>query len=82
MCSSMLSLKFFVHSKQHSAHSEQKDQRMRQVVAYKRLRKSLSFQAQKVVAVAYILVFWIDSRLWEVVAHGGSAVCGELRQDL
>ena len=53
----MLSLKFFVHSKQHSAHSEQKDQRMRQVVAYKRLRKSLSFQAQKVVAVAYILVF-------------------------
>ena len=78
----MLSLKFFEYSKQHSAHSEQKDQRMRQVVAYKRLRKSLSFQAQKVVAVAYILVFWIDSRLWEVVAHGGSAVCGELRQDL
>ena len=55
---------------------------MRQVVAYKRLRKSLSFQAQKVVAVAYILVFWIGGRLWEVVAHGGSTVCVALRQDL
>ena len=55
---------------------------MRKVVAYKRLRKSLSFQAQKVVAVAYILVFWIGGRLWEVVAHGGSTVCVALRQDL
>ena len=73
MCSSMLSLKFFVHSKQHSAHSEQKDQRMRQVVAYKRLRKSLSFQAQKVVAVAYILVFWIGGRYerWSLNTRGG-----------
>ena len=35
----MLSLKFFVYSKQHSAHNEQKDQRMRQVVAYKRFKK-------------------------------------------
>ena len=53
----MLSLKFFVYSKYHSAHSEQSDQRMRrQVVAYKKLKtieKSLNFQAQKVVAVAY-----------------------------
>ena len=40
MCSSMLSLKFsVVYSKQHSARNEQKDQRMRQVVAYKRLKK-------------------------------------------
>ena len=52
----------------------------------KKSRKSLSFQAEKVVAVAYsgwsftggfnckaltrkILVFWIDGRLWEVVAY-------------
>ena len=34
------------------------------------------------VAVAYILVFWIGGRLWEVVAHGGSTVGGELRKDL
>ena len=33
MCSSMLSLKFFVYSKYHSAHSENRDQRTRQVVA-------------------------------------------------
>ena len=33
------------------------------------------------VAVAYILVFWICGRLWEVVAHEGSTVFGELRQD-
>ena len=40
MCRSMVSLKFsVVYSKQHSAHNEQKDQRMRQVVAYKRLKK-------------------------------------------
>ena len=36
MCSSMLSLKLFVYSI--SAHSENRDQRMRQVVAYKRLK--------------------------------------------
>ena len=68
---------------------------MRQVVAYKRLNKngkSLTRQAQKVVAVAdmrwsftrgstckalagKILVFWIGSRLREVVAHRGSTVC-------
>ena len=38
MCSSMLSLKFFVFPKWHSVHSEHKDQRKRQVVAYKRLK--------------------------------------------
>ena len=64
MCRSMVSLKFsVVYSKQHSAHNEQKDQRMRQVVAYKRLKK-LENQA-----VAYILVFWISGRLWDVVAY-------------
>ena len=31
-------LKFFVYSRQQSAHSEQRDQRMRQVVGYKRLK--------------------------------------------
>ena len=31
----MLSLMFFVYSTKHSAHSENRDQRMRQVVAYK-----------------------------------------------
>ena len=31
MCSSMLSLKFFVNSKYHSAHSVHRDQRMHQV---------------------------------------------------
>ena len=38
MCSSMLPLKFVVYSKYHSAHSENRDQRTRQVVAYKRLK--------------------------------------------
>ena len=33
-----VSPKFFVYSKLHSAHSEHRDQRMRQVVAYKRLK--------------------------------------------
>ena len=31
----------------YSAHSEQKDQRMRQVVAYNRLKKSLSLKGPK-----------------------------------
>ena len=55
MCSSIMSLKFFVYSKQHSAHSESRDH-VGQVVSYKRLkttRKSLNRQAQKVGAVAY-----------------------------
>ena len=37
MSSSKLLPKFFVYSKKHSAHSEHRDQRIRQVVAYKRL---------------------------------------------
>ena len=76
---------FFVYSTKHSAHSENRDQRMRQVVAYKQW-KIINRQAQKVVAVAYrrwsftrgsnckaltgkVLVFWIGGRLWEVVAY-------------
>ena len=50
MCSSMFSLKIFAYSKYHSAHSEPRDQRIRQVLAYKRLKttgKLLNFQAQK-----------------------------------
>ena len=38
MCSSMLLLKFFVYSKENSANSEHRDQKMRQVVAYKGLK--------------------------------------------
>ena len=38
MCNSMLSLKFLVCSKYDSAYSENRDQRMRQVVGYKRLK--------------------------------------------
>ena len=38
MCSSMLLLEFFVYSKENSANSEHRDQRMRQVVAYKGLK--------------------------------------------
>ena len=38
MCSSMLSLNFLVYSKYNSAPSENRDQRMHQVVAYKRLK--------------------------------------------
>ena len=38
MCSSMLLLQFFVYSKENSANSEHRDQRMRQVVAYKGLK--------------------------------------------
>ena len=55
MCSSMLSLKFFVYSKSHSAHSENRDQRMRQLVAYKGLKtmENINHQAQKMVLVAY-----------------------------
>ena len=54
-CNSILSLKFFVYSKKHSAHSEHRDQRMGQVVAYKRLKtmEIINHQAQKVVTVTY-----------------------------
>ena len=39
MCSSMLSLKFFVYSNKHSAQSEHRDQKTRQVVVtYKKLK--------------------------------------------
>ena len=48
----MLSLMFLVYSTKHSAHSENSDQRMRQVVAYKQW-KNINRQTQKVVAVAY-----------------------------
>ena len=61
MCSSMLSLTFIEYTKEHSAYSEHRDQRMRQMVAYNRLKqwKIINLQAQKVVAVAYrrLLVF-------------------------
>ena len=58
MCSSMLLLKFFVYSKENSANSEHRDQRMRQVVAYKALKTMENYilnliQAQKVVTVAH-----------------------------
>ena len=46
----------YILSRIASAHSEQRDQRIRQVVAYKSLKKdgkSLNFQSQKVVAVTY-----------------------------
>ena len=85
----MLPLKIFVYSKQHSAHSEHRDQRIR----YKRLKTIdiINRQVQKVAVVAYrrwsfprgsnckaltgkVLVFWISGRQWEVVAHGGSTV--------
>ena len=54
MCSSMLSLKFLLYCKKHSANNEHRDQRMGQVVAYKRLKQSkiINLQAQKVVPVA------------------------------
>ena len=79
MCSSMLSLKFFVYSKSHSAHSENRDQRMRQLVAYKGLKtmENINRQAPKMVLVAYgrwlftrgsnckaLTVFSIGGRLW------------------
>ena len=85
VCSPMFSLMFLVYSTKHSAHSENGDQRMRQVVAYKQW-KIINRQAQKVVVVAYrrwsftrgsnckaltgkFLVFWIGGHLWEVVAY-------------
>ena len=49
MCSSMLSLKFFVYSKYYSAQSEYRNQSMQQVVVYKKVknrRKILTFRAQ------------------------------------
>ena len=81
----MLPLMFLVYSTKHSAHSENGDQRMRQVVSYKQW-KIINRQTQKVVAVAYrrwsftrgsnckaltgkVLVFWIGGHLWEVVAY-------------
>ena len=45
MCSSKLLLKFFVYSKKHSTHSEHRDQRIRQVVAYKRLETMENHQS-------------------------------------
>ena len=58
MCSSMLSLKFFVYSNERTENSENRDQRMHQVVAYKGLKewKISDRQAQKVVVVAYRVV--------------------------
>ena len=56
MCSSMLSLKFFIYSKYHSAHSVHRDQRMRQVVTYRRLKameNHYTFRPKNVVAVTY-----------------------------
>ena len=54
MCSSMLSLKFLLYCKKHIANNEHRDQRMGQVVAYKRLKQSkiINRRTQKVVAVA------------------------------
>jgi len=51
----MLSLKFLVYCKKHSAHNEHRDQRMPHMVAYKRLKqwKIVNNQAQKVAAIAY-----------------------------
>ena len=58
MCSSMLLLKFVVYSRENSANSEHRGQRMRQAVSYKALKKMENYilnliQTQKVVAVAY-----------------------------
>lgn len=39
-CGSMLSLKFFIYSKQQSAHSKHSDQRICQVVAHKRSKNT------------------------------------------
>ena len=49
MCSSILSLKFFIYCKYHSACREHRDQRMCQVVAYKRIErgKSLTIRPKK-----------------------------------
>ena len=75
MCKSML-------TKYHSAHGENRDRRMREVVPYKRL-KTMENKAQKVVSVAYkrwsftrgsncnastrkIVLFWIGGHLWKV----------------
>ena len=52
----MLSLKFFIYSKYHSAHSVHRDQRMRQVVTYRRLKamkNHYTFRPKNVVAVTY-----------------------------
>ena len=69
-------------------HSEQKDQRMRQVVAYKKLKKTRKSSGPKGgrgrlhFGVLYLRSFMGGSRLREVVAHEGSTVFGELRQDV
>ena len=52
----MLSLKFFIYSKQQSAHSNHSDQRICQVVAHKRsknTRKIVKLSGPKRAAVAY-----------------------------
>ena len=69
MCSSMLSLKFLLYCKKHSANNEHRDQRMGQVVAYKRLKQSkiINRQAQKVVAVrgGHFRNFWVGMCRWD-----------------
>ena len=69
MCSSMLSLKFLLYCKKHSANNEHRDQRMRQVVAYKRLKQSkiINRQAQKVVAArgGHFRNFWVGMCRWD-----------------
>ena len=54
----MLSLKFFVYSKSHSAHSENRDQRICQLVAYKGLKtmENINRQDQKMVLVQFHVI--------------------------
>ena len=60
MCSSMLLLKFFVYSKQHSVHSEHASSgRLREVVVYQ--------GSNSKVLTEKVLVFWTSSRLQEGV---------------
>ena len=83
MCSSTMSLKVFIFSKEHSAHSKNREQRMRQLVAYgKQLtvtpkkwsqsltrRWSFTGSSNCKALTGKFLGVWIGGRLREVASH-------------
>ena len=70
MCSSMLNVKFFVYSKQHSTHSKHKRYTIRRVIAYKRLKnngKILNRKPQIVVMVVYRRWLFARDSSWKAL---------------
>ena len=85
MCSFMVSLTFFVYSKQHSVHSENRhlsenrssgrlqevknNWKIIKVVAVAHRRWSFSRDSNYKALTGKVLMVWLGRRLWEVVAY-------------